>query len=289
MSTVGSVYCIGRYERTADDVLNSLRTKKGTQPDRAERDRPKPQFKQVFASVERKLEEVILMGFEEARKRDPHHRMECVVLVDGDHKQLRAIEAAAKKYDRKVRIIVDFIHLSEYIWKAAHALFGSKNTKEKEAWVLKRLERILEGHAGNVAAGVGRSAKRQGLTQKERAAVESCKRYILNHKKYMDYHKALQLGSPICTGVIEGACRYLVRDRMELTGCRWGLKGAEAMLKMRAIIVTGDFEEYWGYHLMKEKERNHENHYKDWKLPGLSDTDQRPQLTLIQGGLHPCP
>lgn len=58
----------------------------------------------------------------------------------------------------------------------------------------------------------------------------------------MKYNEYLKNGYPIATGIIEGACRYLVKDRMEITGARWGLKGAEAILKLRAIKISGDFQ-----------------------------------------------
>jgi len=83
----------------------------------------------------------------------------------------------------------------------------------------------------------------------------------------MHYQEALAAGLPIATGVIEGACRYLVKDRMDRTGARWSLTGAEAVLRLRAIRASGDFDAYWEFHLSQDKERNHASRYEDAKIP----------------------
>jgi len=83
----------------------------------------------------------------------------------------------------------------------------------------------------------------------------------------MHYQAALRDGLPIATGVIEGACRYLVKDRMDRTGARWSLLGAEAVLRLRAIRASGDFDEYWHFHLAREKQRNHSDRYANAEIP----------------------
>jgi hypothetical protein len=70
------------------------------------------------------------------------------------------------------------------------------------------------------------------------------------------------MGWPIATGVIEGACRYLVKDRLAITGARRGLPGAEAVLLLRTVITNGDFEAYWKFHLQQEHQRTHTNRYQ---------------------------
>ena len=84
---------------------------------------------------------------------------------------------------------------------------------------------------------------------------------------YLHYPTVLKKGWPIATGIIEGACRHLVKDRMDLTGARWGLHGAEAVLKLRAIRCNGDFDAYWSYHLGKEQRRVHRSRYADNRIP----------------------
>jgi hypothetical protein len=89
----------------------------------------------------------------------------------------------------------------------------------------------------------------------------------VNKADYLDYPTALSSGWPIATGVIEGACRHLVKDRMDITGARWGTNGAEAVLKLRAVRANNDFEEYWRYHLDRERERNHASRYAEGVIP----------------------
>ena len=97
----------------------------------------------------------------------------------------------------------------------------------------------------------------------------------------MHYDSYLQRGFPIATGVIEGACRYLVKDRMERTGARWSLKGAEAVLRLRALRTCGDFEPYWRFHEQQEFQRNHVAHYADNKVVPIKGR-QRPRLTRVK-------
>ena len=85
--------------------------------------------------------------------------------------------------------------------------------------------------------------------------------------RLMHYAEALRDGLPIATGVIEGACRYLVKDRMDRTGARWSLTGAEAVLRLRAVRASGDFDAYWQFHLARDKERNHAVRYADAVIP----------------------
>ncbi len=79
----------------------------------------------------------------------------------------------------------------------------------------------------------------------------------------MRYDQYLSKGYPIATGVIEGACRHLIKDRMDITGARWSLKGAEAILKLRSLRSSRDFDEYWTYYVSRSFERIHASCYND--------------------------
>ena len=67
-------------------------------------------------------------------------------------------------------------------------------------------------------------------------------------------------------GIIEGAARFLIKDRMDITGARWTTPGAEAVLGLRAVIANGDFEEYWRWHQQQELCRNQLDHYQQLDL-----------------------
>ncbi|MEP6464364.1 MAG: ISKra4 family transposase, partial [Frankiaceae bacterium] len=126
---------------------------------------------------------------------------------------------------------------------------------------------ILDGRATRVAGAIRRQATTERLDPARRAGADRCAAYLTNKHPYLDYPTALQAGWPIATGVIEGACRHLVKDRMDLTGARWGLDGAEAILKLRAIRSNGDWDEYWPFHLAQEHQRVHKSRYADNHIP----------------------
>ena len=253
MATVASVYPLDRLVRTPGEIAGELA------PIREVKEkRPRPSAKRVWASLEKTPEEVTRAMFEEGLQRDPRREQEWVALVDGDPKQIRRIESTAKEYGVPLTLICDLIHVVEYLWKAAR-VFYAEASAEGETWVRERLLKILEGEAVSVAAGMRRSATNRGIS--ERGPVDTCADYLLNHQDYLGYDRYLKAGYPIATGVIEGACRHLVKDRMDVTGARWSLEGAEAVLKLRSIKTSGDFEAYWKFHEEKEFERNHRSRY----------------------------
>jgi len=167
-------------------------------------------------------------------------------------------------------IVVDIIHVIEYLWRAGR-VFYPESGLELELWVQKRILEVLRGKSGLVAGGMRRSATWHKLDEETRKPVDACARYLLNNKKYLQYSQALSQGAPIATGVIEGACRHLVRDRMDVTGARWSLLGAEAVLKLRALRSSNDFDEYWKYHEQCHYERVHKSRYKDGVVPTTSE------------------
>jgi hypothetical protein len=128
---------------------------------------------------------------------------------------------------------------------------------------VRHAHQILQGHATKVPGQIRRAATTAGLDPPARAGADRCAAYLINKRSSLDYPTVLHKGWPIATGVIEGACRHLVKDRMDITGARWGLHGAESILKLRAIRSNGAFEEYWRYHLAQEHHRVHASRYAD--------------------------
>jgi hypothetical protein len=189
-----------------------------------------------------------------------------VALVDGNNHQIDRFEAEARERGVDLAVVVEFIHVVEYVWGAAWCFFAEGDPRA-EAWVTEKLLAVLNGNASTVAASISRKATCLSFPRSERVNVDKCVRYLLNKKNYLDYKSALAAGWPIATGVIEGACRHLVKDRMGLTGARWGLEGAEAVLKLRAVRSNGDFGDYWQFHLAQERHRVHECRYADGVIP----------------------
>ena len=264
MATVGAIYTVKAYPRAPEDVLHALAGDVGPRP--ASLERPHPENKRVLASLESTPAEVIAEIFDDANLRDPKHGKTWVALVDGNANQIKLIREEAGRRGVSVRIVADFIHVTEYVWRAGTA-FHDPGTKELEAWVQSRLLEILNGNGGQVAGGMRRSATLRGLNPEQRKPVDACARYILTLRRAVSYKWFLSEGYPIATGVIEGACRHLVKDRMDVTGARWSLTGAEAILRLRALRSSGDFDEYWAFHEAQEKLRNHAARYKDGIIP----------------------
>jgi hypothetical protein len=263
MATVATVYTIAPFVRTAEEIVGELH---GVEDAARRVARPRPEHKRVWASVAQEPAEVVDEAFREARRRDPEGRKRWVALVDGNATQLALLEEAAQREGVSLTVILDVIHVLEYLWKAAWALYP-EGSAEGEAWVTERLRRILQGQASGVAAGMRRSATRRGLSASKREPLDRCARYLLNHRAFLRYDRYLAKGFPIATGVVEGACRHLVKDRMDLTGARWRLPRAEAVLRLRSLRSSGDFDAYWRFHLDQERQRNHTLRYAAGRVP----------------------
>jgi len=264
IAQVAAVYTIAPFVRRADDILHELRPETGPAPVR-----PRPEGKRVWASLVTTPTEVIEHAFLDASSRDTRRQKRWVVLVDGNPDQLARVTAAARRHRVAVTIVLDLIHVLEYLWTAAY-VFHPEASPEAEAWVTERLLWLLCGDAGQVIASIRRTATRRGLSTPARKPADTCANYLERHKAYLRYDTYLAAGLPIATGVIEGACRYLVRDRMEITGARWSLEGAEAILRLRSLRASGDWDAYWRHHEQREQHRNHASRYAEGTIPPLT-------------------
>ena len=175
--------------------------------------------------------------------------------------QINKIKKISRKLGIKLTIICDIIHVLEYVWKAGKAL--NSDDEETQKWVSKKCFIILEGKSSVAASGMRRSATNRKLKKSCREPIDRCAQYLLNHSKYLYYNEYLKKGYPIATGIIEGACRHLVKDRMEITGARWSLEGADALLKLRSLKVSGDLIPYWKFYEQRQYEENYKKLYQD--------------------------
>jgi hypothetical protein len=262
LATVAAVYTVAPFVRTPEQIVRELHPAAEAPPVA----RPRPEGKRAWASLEQPPEGVLWQAFEEAARRDPKRQKRWCALVDGNRFQLDLLRLAAPDYGVELVIVLDLIHVTEYLWQAAWALHR-EGDPAAESWVSERLLEILRGRSSNVAAGLRRSATLRGLSEKARRPLDKCADYLLKYRDYLRYDQYLAAGLPIATGVIEGACRHLVKDRMEVTGARWRLRSAEAVLRLRSLRASGDFEEYWQFHLAREYEREHVARYADGQVP----------------------
>jgi hypothetical protein len=275
MATVAAVYTVAPFVRTPEEVVAMLAA--AEEPAIKAR-RPKPERKRVWASLEHEVEEVMTEVFAEALARDPKMKAKWAALVDGNETQITALMAGADNYGIQLTIVLDIIHVIERLWKAGTA-FEREGTKQLERWVSDRLIQILRGNSSNVAAGMRRSATKRCLDKKTRKPVDACADYLLKYRDFLHYNEYLANGLPIATGVIEGTCRHLVGRRME-PGL-WSLGGAEAVLRLRALRQSGDFDEYWAYHEQREFQRNHEEKYLDGNVPQVQ-VPATPRLRVVK-------
>ena len=258
MAEVATVYTVEPVPRSPAEVMASR--------DDGPKQAPEAKDKWLTASVADDAASVIAKAFAEADRRDPGHAHPWVALVDGNNHQIDRIKTEAKRRQLDISIVVDLVHVLGYVWDAAWCFF-SEGDPSAEKWVADKAIEILNGRAGLVAAAIKRKATNLGLDPTDRKGADKCAAYLKAKARYLDYPQALAAGFPIATGVIEGSCRYLVKDRLEVTGARWCLKGAEAILKLRAVRKNGDWPRFWSFHLAQERKRVHEPRYHNDIIP----------------------
>jgi hypothetical protein len=270
MATLGCVYSVERHVRTADQIVAALfRDPTVSQPEK----RPEPRFKRYrgyFTEVGPRAAEVVPGTFrtwtwitEEVTAR--HQPGQPIIrLMDGqpslwdaaDACLVEIIEELEKTGEAHLLVdILDIIHVSGYLWKAAKAFYAHK--EQQEAFVKERLLRILQGEVAGVVTGMRRMASLRGLRGVALKAVKTACNYFENNAQRMRYDEYLQAGYPIASGVIEGACRHVIKDRMEQGGMRWRLTGAEAMLHVRSVCASSEWEEFGNWRQLEEAKRVH--------------------------------
>jgi hypothetical protein len=248
-----------RHVRTPEQILANIQ---GSANNAAQKPKPakapKPTHKTLLPSLIKSTEEAIKEMFDEADRRDPEKVRETVCLLDGQEHQKEEVLGQAKRRSRLLVLILDIIHVIHYLWVAAKVL---RAPALQWAWVVLYFGKLLrcktDRDVSYVVAGISRSATVAKLSKEALKAVGTCTRYLLNNKAYLHYAAYLELGYPIATGAIEGAIRYLIRDRMDITGARWGLLCGDAVLRLRALHSNDDLDEYWEFHLAQERLRHY--------------------------------
>jgi hypothetical protein len=256
MATVTAVYDASAVARTAADVMPSNAAERAGR----NREAPRASGREVHACVMTTTAEMISSMFDLAEQRDPHHRRRWIALVDGNNHQIERIEHEAMRRGVHVDIVIDFVHVLEYLWKAAEDIHPGYPARQ--GFVAAGARAILEGKVRRVITELRHVAETEKARGTKASGIERAAAYLSAKTDNLAYDIALALGWPIATGVIEGCCRYLVKDRLDVTGARWSLPGAEAILLLRTVIDNGDFEAYWVYHGQREHERQHTARYR---------------------------
>jgi hypothetical protein len=247
MAAVGAVYTIEPFVRSTDEVIDELQRKT------ARKRRPEPQHKRVRADLLLGKVTLFLWLADELCRRNPEATRPVVFLSDGE----RALHDRQREYlPENVTCILDLLHVMERLWKVAWCLFDEKTQKSQaQRWVEDRLRMLLDGKVGGVIGGLRQTLTKRKLRGSGRKTVQGVIGYFDRNRDRMRYDEYLAAGYPIGSGVIEGACRHLVKDRMERAGMRWHPDGAQAMLDLRATYLNGEWEAFWLYHVEQEDER----------------------------------
>lgn len=252
MSYVGAVYTIDRFVRTPEDVLDELARKEATA------ERPAPRHKHVAAEMTRVIEgetcngRVSLFGklSEEVFARNPGRRKPLVAVMDGE----RALWEVCDFFLPDAVGILDIFHVLQRLWVAAH-VFHEEGSRAAEQFVTSRLRLLLEGRVAGVIGGLRQMLTKRPLRESKRKMLESVIGYFDNNREHMRYDEYLAAGYPIGSGVAEGACRHLVKDRLEQTGMRWSVEGAQSLLHLRAIYLNGDWPTFVNHRIQQEQSR----------------------------------
>ena len=253
MATVGTVYTVDPYVRTPEQVVAALFR---DAPERS-RDRPKPQHKHVWASLAVDEEpgsgtkEVYLWLVREVVERDPEGQKPLVFLGDG---QETLWDARAEWLPAHGVDILDLLHVTPRLWQAAH-VFHQEQSDAAEQFVRKLVLRVLRGEVAQVVRNLRQLGRARELTGAKKKTLGKVCAYLRKNQHRMRYDEYLAAGYPIASGVIEGACRHLVKDRMEQTGMRWTVEGAQSLLHLRALYLNGDWPIFIGHRIQQEQDQ----------------------------------
>ena len=255
MATVGAVYTVDPYVRTPEEVVAAL----FRDPDYQPRPRPQPCHKRVWASLpeeDPKPKSSIAVVFDwlwwEYAQRNPHGKRPAVCVCDGQETLWQACAEAVPDAERVE--ILDLLHVTPRLWQAAKLLYGDKS-QEVLPFVRRRVTQVLQGKVETVVRGLRRQAREQRLTGPKKKALGRICRYLRQNRERLRYDEYLRRGYPIASGVIEGACRHLIKDRMERAGMHWTVAGAQAMLDLRSVWIGGYWAAYQAQRIEQETKR----------------------------------
>jgi len=248
MATVAAVFTRAPWVRTPQQVIESLFPSRRCAAREAPAP-PRPENKRVWASLLKGKTSVIQEVAEEMDRRDPLRSLTRLALTDGE----RALQI---RVGRKLNatLILDLMHALEKLWKAAY-VFHAEGSLEADLWVLDRALRVLFGQVGQVVKGIRQSITKRALSGAKRKTLNAVASYLYRNRTYMRYNRYLANGWPIASGPVEGACKNLIKDRMERSGMRWTEQMAEAIVQLRAIYLSGDFDAYWAFHVEQDQHR----------------------------------
>lgn len=263
MATLACVYSVDRHVRTAEQIVAAL-FRDESAPRSA--DRPRPRFKQVAAWFPKiyaddgevlqstgPIEACCWADQQVIARRRPGQLL--IRVMDGQPSLWSTADDCLSVPAQERVDVLDILHVSSYVWRAAKALHSHR--EHQEAFAREQLLRILRGEVQGVVAGLRQRATKRKLTGLKRKEIDTVCGYFDRHAHRMRYDEYLRAGYPIASGVIEGACRHLVKDRMERSGMRWRLAGAQPMLHVRAVYQSSYWDEFHRDRIAREQMQLH--------------------------------
>ena len=240
---VGVAYTTTAHVRRAEEVATNLvfpeqspSTSQGAESTEVIR---------YIASVERPKKEV-MNDIKQEIEEQSFVQTPLICVMDGATCLWTYVEDVFKTIKNKV-FILDIIHVLEYIWLMAHVKYEGSITEAKQ-YVYDKLMLILQGKVASYILELQNELHSGSWKASHQKTFKKVMTYLKNHKSYMKYHEYLAQGYPIGSGVVESACSHVVKNRMELPGARWSVSGAEAILQLRSVVKSQDWDAYWTFY-----------------------------------------
>ena len=252
-------YTIAPQPRTPQEVVDSFFDQKET---KEKGSYPKPQNKHVWATLDGK-DTALDRLLKQVANREGEHIQHRAALCDG----CEALQTRIEDRFDTFTLILDFIHADEYLWDVANSLLGETYPR-RLAWMKEHTLQILSGQTEQLIANFRQMAQDSQYSATQQAQLTKTANYFERNLPYMNYPAYLQLGWPIASGVIEGACRHFVKDRCELSGMRWEQSGVESLLRLRAVAENDDWDDYHHF-------RKHQRHLRLYN-------STYPELSLLE-------
>jgi hypothetical protein len=248
---VTTLYSVAPYVRDSQDILKALFLDTADSPKPAV-ERPEPSHKQTFGTLDGKAAAISHLAQQVAQREHPQfvHR---VALTDGSE----ALQQQVLDQLPAFTLVLDIIHVTEYLWDAANARWG-ETSPERLPWIQQALAWLLEDQLDTLLNHL--DAQAIALPPAQQLTLTRVSAYLRRNRPFMDYQRYLAQGWPIGTGVVEGACRHLVKDRFEQAGMRWSQAGAQSLLDLRAVAFNDDW-------LAFQRFRRQQSHLERYHTP----------------------